>query len=116
MATLVLEVMNAFLGKSDRVISPKMARLMLTKQVDVPPDALGMPLGNGLGVFIDTSTEEVCFLHPGHNSPGTTFVFVAYPSLGKVPSSRRTAISGTGCTWKYWPVSPSSTSGQRAAV
>lgn len=83
MATLVLEVINAFLGKSDRVISPKTARLMLTKQVDVPPEALGMPLGNGLGVFIDTSTEEVCFLHPGHNSPGTTFVFVAFPSLGK---------------------------------
>jgi CubicO group peptidase (beta-lactamase class C family) len=83
MATLVLEVMNAFLGKSNRVISPETARLMLTKQIDVPPEALGMPLGNGLGVFIDTSTEEVCFLHPGHNSPGTTFVFVAYPALGK---------------------------------
>jgi CubicO group peptidase (beta-lactamase class C family) len=83
MATLVLEIMNAFLGKSDRVISPETARLMLTKQVDVPPEALGLPLGMGLGVFIDTSTEEASFLHPGHNSPGTTFVFLAYPALGK---------------------------------
>ena len=42
-----------------------------------------MPLGMGLGVFIDQSTKEVSFLHPGHNSPGTTFVFIAYPALGK---------------------------------
>jgi CubicO group peptidase (beta-lactamase class C family) len=83
MAALVLEVMNSYLGKSERVISAETARLMLTKQVDVPPEALGLPLGMGLGVFIDTSTEEVCFLHPGHNSPGTTFVFLAYPALGK---------------------------------
>jgi len=83
MAILVLEVMNAFNGKSNRIISPETARTMLTKLVDVPPEALGLPLGMGLGVFIDTSIEETCFLHPGHNSPGTTFVFLAYPALGK---------------------------------
>ena len=83
MATLVVEVMNAYLGKSDRVISPQTARLMMTKQIDVPPSAMGLPLGNGLGVFIDATTEEMCFLHPGHNSPGSAFVFIAYPALGK---------------------------------
>jgi CubicO group peptidase (beta-lactamase class C family) len=83
MALVVMEVMNAYLGKSDRIVSPKTARLMLAKQIDVPPEALGLPLGNGLGVFIDSTTEEMCFLHPGHNSPGTTFVFIAYPALGK---------------------------------
>jgi len=42
------------------IISPKTASLMLTTQIDVPPAALDMPLGNGLGVLIDSSTEEVC--------------------------------------------------------
>ena len=83
MAKLVTAVMSAANGKNTPVMSPGAARLMLAKQVDVPPEALGLPLGMGLGVFLDSSTDEVCFLHPGHNSPGTTFVFVAYPALGK---------------------------------
>jgi len=83
MAIIVMEVMNAFLGKSGRIISQKTAAMMLARQIDVPPEALGVPLGNGLGVFIDTGTEEASFMHPGHNSPGTTFVFVCYPALGK---------------------------------
>jgi CubicO group peptidase (beta-lactamase class C family) len=83
LAKLTLEVMKAYQGRSTKVVSQKTARLLVTKQVEVPPAALGLPLGNGLGVFLDSSTEEVCFLHPGHNSPGTTFVVLACPALGK---------------------------------
>jgi hypothetical protein len=82
MAKLVLEVMGAYQGDAARVISPEAARLMVTRQVKMPDDALGLPLSDGLGVFIDDTTDEVCFLHPGHSSPGTVFVVIAYPALG----------------------------------
>lgn len=83
MATLVFEVTSAFLGKPDRVISQDTARLMMTKQVDVPTDALGGSLGMGSGIFIDSGAREPSFLHPGHSSSGTTFLVFAYPDLGK---------------------------------
>jgi len=83
MAVFTIEVMNAWRGKSSRVISQETAALLVSRQVKVPTAALGVPLSNGLGVFIDDTTEEVCFVHPGHNSPGSTFVTVAYPALGK---------------------------------
>jgi CubicO group peptidase (beta-lactamase class C family) len=83
LAKLTIEVMKAYQGKSNTIISQKTARHLVTKQIEVPLEALGLPLSNGLGVFIDISTEDVCFLHPGHNSPGSTCVVVAYPALGK---------------------------------
>jgi CubicO group peptidase (beta-lactamase class C family) len=83
MAKLVLEVMKAYQGDTTRIISPETARLMVSRQVRVPTEALGVPLSEGLGVFIDDTTDEVCFVHPGHNSPGTTFIMMAYPAMGK---------------------------------
>jgi CubicO group peptidase (beta-lactamase class C family) len=83
MSKLVLEVMKAYQGDSTRIISPGTAGLLVSRQIKMPDAALGLPLSDGLGVFIDDTTDEVCFLHPGHNSPGTTFVVVAYPALGK---------------------------------
>lgn len=83
MARLTLEVMRAYQGDTTRIISQDTARLLVERQIKMPDAALGLPLSDGLGVFIDDTTDEVCFLHPGHNSPGTTFVVIAYPALGK---------------------------------
>lgn len=82
-AMLTLEIMRAHQGAQNRIISPETARLLVTRQIGVPMEALGLPLSNGLGIFIDDTTDEACFLHTGHNRPGTTFVIVAYPALGK---------------------------------
>lgn len=83
MAILTIEIMKAYQGKSARIISPETAKLLVSKQIKVPTEALGIPLSNGLGVFIDDTTEELCFLHPGHNYPGSVFLMIAYPALGK---------------------------------
>lgn len=83
MARLTVDVMQAYQGKPSKVISQATARLLVTKQIDVPIEALGVPLSDGLGVFLDATTEEVAFTHPGHNAPGSTFLIVAYPALGK---------------------------------
>jgi hypothetical protein len=83
MAIFTLEVMQAWQGRSTRVISRSSARLLLTRQVKVPPEVFGLASSDGLGVFLDDTSPEPCFFHPGHNYPGTTFVVFAYPGLGK---------------------------------
>jgi len=83
MARLTIDVMRAYQAGSGKVISQATARLLVTKQIDVPMEALGVPLDQGLGVFIDKTTDEVAFAQPGHNAPGSTFLVVAYPALGK---------------------------------
>lgn len=83
MAILTIDVMKAYRGQPGRIISPASARLLISRQIKVPTEALGVPLSDGLGVFVDDSTEEICFLHPGHSAPGTTFLVMAYPVLGE---------------------------------
>lgn len=83
MAVLTIEVMKAWQGKSTRVVSPGMARLLTEKQIEIPIEAFGIPASNGLGSFLLNTTDEVAFFHLGHSYPGSTFVVFAFPALGK---------------------------------
>jgi CubicO group peptidase (beta-lactamase class C family) len=83
LAILTIEVMKAYQGKSEKVISQETAKQFVTKQIEVPMEAFGIPMSNGLGAFILNSTEEVSFVHPGHAYPGSTFAVIAFPALGK---------------------------------
>ena len=83
MARLLIELMNTFNGEPTSVMSAATLKTMLLKQVDVPPGALGFPIGMGLGVFVDGEGENVSFMHPGHNYPGSVFVVLAFPGLGQ---------------------------------
>lgn len=83
LAIFTIEIMKAWQGKSDKIISQKTAKLFVSRQIEVPIEAMGVPLSNGLGAFILNTTDEVSFVHPGHSYPGSTFMVVAYPALGK---------------------------------
>ncbi len=83
MAILTIEVMKASQGKSTRVISQKISRLLTEKQIEIPIAAFGVPASNGLGSFILNTTNEVTFFHQGHSFPGSTFIIFAFPALGK---------------------------------
>lgn len=83
MVKLIVELMKAFNGQSDTVISEATLKIMLEKQVDVPSSALGFPIGMGLGVFVDGEGENVSMMHPGHSYPGSTFIVQAFPGLGQ---------------------------------
>jgi hypothetical protein len=83
MSILVIEVMKAWQGNSTKVISPKISRLLTEKQIEIPIQAFGIPMSNGLGAFILNTTDEVTFFHQGHSYPGSTFIIFAFPALGK---------------------------------
>lgn len=80
---LIIELMRAFNGESQSIMSAATLKIMLEKQVDVPPSALGFPIGMGLGVFVDGEGKNVSMMHPGHNYPGSVFVVLAFPGLGQ---------------------------------
>jgi hypothetical protein len=60
-----------------------MARLMFTKAVDLDPSVFGLPLSEGLGVFLYGEGDDLVFLHPGGNSPGMNCMLIAYPRTGR---------------------------------
>lgn len=83
LARLIIEVMNAWQGKSDRILSRSMARQMMTPHADVPKEALGIELKMGLGVFLLEKNGRISFLHPGHNYPGSVCMVAAFPESGQ---------------------------------
>jgi CubicO group peptidase (beta-lactamase class C family) len=83
LALFAIELMRAFQGKSDRILSQKSVQAMIHKELDLDPRMFGFPLGEGLGVFLQGTGKELSFLHPGSNDPGATSWLVAYPELGK---------------------------------
>lgn len=83
MSKLLIELMETFQGRSDRIISPGTMKAMLVKHTDIPEEALGFPIGMGLGVLVDGEGDDVSFMHPGHSYPGTVFLVVAFPGLGQ---------------------------------
>ncbi len=83
LARFAIELMGAYQGKSHRVLSRGMARLMFQKELDLDPEILGFPMGEGLGVLLRGSGQDLSFLHPGDNFPGASCWLVGYPALGK---------------------------------
>ncbi|RLE02002.1 MAG: hypothetical protein DRJ11_08325 [Candidatus Aminicenantes bacterium] len=79
MALLAIEVMKAYHGTSETIISQPTVREMLTKQAAIPLETFGLPFDMGLGVFLDNSGSSLSFLHPGQSYPGSAFLIVAFP-------------------------------------
>jgi len=83
MALLSIELMKAYQGLSNKVISKSTAIQMLTPQADIPIEAFGIPFKMGLGVFLDVSGDEILFLHPGQSYPGSAFLIFGFPESGE---------------------------------
>ncbi len=82
LALFTLELMRAYRGESDKLLSREAARAMLHPELDLDPSLLGMPLREGLGVLLGAKDEPFWFGHPGDNFPGTSSWVVGYPDLG----------------------------------
>jgi CubicO group peptidase (beta-lactamase class C family) len=80
---LTIELINAYQGRSDRLISQETARRMFHTEMELDPHLLGFPMGQGLGAFVRGEGKTISFLHPGENDPGATSWLVAYPELGQ---------------------------------
>ena len=83
LALLTIELINAYQGKSDRLISKETARRMFQTEVQLDPRILGFPMGQGLGAFVRGEGKAFSFLHPGDNDPGASSWLIAYPELGQ---------------------------------
>ena len=83
LALLAIELIGAYHGRSDRLISKETARRMFQAEVQLDPEILGVPIAQGLGAFVSGEGKEVSFLHPGDNYPGATSWLVAYPELSQ---------------------------------
>jgi len=83
LALFGIELMRAFNGRSDRLLSKDMARRMFTKALELDPKLFGFPCGEGLGVFLYGDGDDLIFLHPGGNSPGMICWLFGYPNTGR---------------------------------
>jgi CubicO group peptidase (beta-lactamase class C family) len=83
LARFICELMRAYQGLSSRILSPKMARELFRKELDLDLRMFGIPLGEGLGVFLFTDGSNPVFAHPGSNLPGTNCWLIGTPESGK---------------------------------
>ena len=83
LAFLTIELIAAYQGESDRLISQETTRRMCHTEVELDPRLLGVPIGQGLGVFVRGEGKGMSFLHPGDNFPGASSWLIAYPELGQ---------------------------------
>lgn len=82
LSLFAMELIKSHKGKSNKLISQKMASLMFTKQAALSPDMFGLPIGEGMGTLI-RGTNFSSFFHPGDNFPGATCWLVGFQELGK---------------------------------
>lgn len=84
LALFGMELMRAYNGRSGRLLSKEMVSRMFTKVLDLDPATMGgLPVGEGLGVFLYGEGDDLVFLHPGGNSPGMNCWLFGYPKKGR---------------------------------
>lgn len=83
LARFAIDLMLAYQGQTGRVLSQQMVRQLFHKELDLDPRMLGVPLGEGLGVFLYGEGRYFLFAHPGNNLPGTTCWLIGSPQSGK---------------------------------
>jgi CubicO group peptidase (beta-lactamase class C family) len=72
LAIFTIELMKSYRGQSNLVLNQKSAASLFEKQIDVPPEVLGLPLEEGLGILLSGTGAGKTFLHPGDNQPGAS--------------------------------------------
>lgn len=83
LARFAIELMDAFRGKSGRMLSQRAVEQMFTVQCELDANNLGGITGQGLGVFLVGEGDSQYFLYAGHNAPGATSLVIASPRTGK---------------------------------
>jgi CubicO group peptidase (beta-lactamase class C family) len=83
LALFTIELIRAYKGKSNRIISQKTAKKMFSAQLELDPNQFFGFSGQGLGVFLMGAGDNFYFTYPGHNAPGATCMLIASPNTGK---------------------------------
>jgi len=83
LAIFTIELMRAYQGLSNRLLSKAMACQMLRKELDLDPSIFGVPISEGLSVMLYGEEENLVFTHPGSNYPGMNCWLIGYPETGR---------------------------------
>ena len=81
-AKLSIELMKTYQGESEKIVSKKMIDEMLTTQLQFEPTKFFGWTGQGLGIFLIKSVDDLYFIHPGTNSPGAVCMMIGNPIKG----------------------------------
>jgi len=81
LALLTIELMRAYKGRSNRIISPATAKQMFHRELDINYN--GFAMGEGVGVILRGKGDNFSFLHPGGNDPGATCWLEGVPETGR---------------------------------
>ena len=82
LAVFAHEIMRAYQGQSDRILSRESARCLLHRELELDPRMFGIPLGEGLGVLLTGEGVDLVFTHPGSNLPGLNCWLIGWPERG----------------------------------
>ena len=83
LAKIAIELMNAYQGKSYKIISPSLAKQMLTSNVALDPYKMLGLTNFGLGIFLLVKEHNFFFDHKGENYPGASSALIADPQSGQ---------------------------------
>jgi len=78
----LIELMRSYRGQSNRILSEEMTQRMFHPGLVLDPNILGVPLGQGLGVFLYSKGRNLLYFHPGGNFPGANCWPIGAPELG----------------------------------
>jgi len=82
LAKFTQEIMYSYQGRSEKIILQKTVKLLFNKEYVFDPNIFGLPLIEGLGVFIMGEGKDFLFMHPGNNFPGLNCRLMGWPNRG----------------------------------
>jgi CubicO group peptidase (beta-lactamase class C family) len=94
------EVMRAYAGTSETVLSQDMVHLMLTPEAEGVPMQEPFDVDQGLGFMLWHLGQETWFIHFGGSFPGYISVLLAQPERGFGVAIMTNAWSGDALIWE----------------
>jgi CubicO group peptidase (beta-lactamase class C family) len=82
LAAFTLEMIRSYQGKSEKILSQRTTKQLLTKVSDIDPGNILSLASEGLGVFLMGEGKDLAFIHPGENGPGFTCWLMGWPERG----------------------------------
>lgn len=99
LARFGIELMQAYQGQSSLLLSSGMARQMFQQETWIDDlDVLGLPFGQGLGVFIQKTGANTIIFHPGGNDPGASCLLAFLPKTGQGAAIMTNGLRGLRLT------------------
>jgi CubicO group peptidase (beta-lactamase class C family) len=82
LAKFTNEMMLSYRGQSETILSQEMTKQLFNKEFNLDPGMFGIPLSEGLGVFLTGKGKDLLFMHPGSNIPGLNCWLIGWPERG----------------------------------